>query len=104
MPVGLQGKRQSLLHFSHGQRRCARPGQSKRPLRGRMRGDKRDSSRLPRLHGCGWRTGEGVRDGSPSSDFGQRRGRAPNCGVQRVQSEEMGQREMESLNLPGAAP
>lgn len=104
MPAGLQGKRQSLLHFSHGQRRCARPGQSERPLPGRTRGDKRDSSRRPGLRGCGRRTGEGVRDGSPSSDFGKRRRRAPNCGVERVPSEEMGQRETESLNLPGAAP
>lgn len=49
----------------------------------RTRGAKRGSSRRPGLRGGGRRGGEGVRDGSPSSDFGQRRRRAPNCGVER---------------------
>lgn len=99
MPVGLRGKRQSLLHFAHGQRRRARPGQSERQLPERTRGAKRGSSRSPGLRGGGRRGGEGVRDGS---DFGQRRRRAPNCGVERVQSKEMGQTE--TPNPPGAAP
>ena len=67
-------------------------GPSRRSLLRRARGAKRGPSRCP-----GRKGGEGVRD---SPDFGQRRRRAPNCRVERVQSKEMGQRETESRNPP----
>lgn len=96
-PVGLRGERQSQPHF-RGQPRRAGPGQPQGPLPGRTRGAQRGSSRRPGHRGGG-RRGRS-RDGSPSSDFGRRRRRAPNCGVERVQSEAMGRRDEKSETPP----
>lgn len=97
MPVGLRGKRQSQLYFSHGQWRRARPGQSERTApreEERYQAGLFATPRAPRRRRAERRGGS--RDGSPSSDFRQRRRRAPNCRVERAQSEEMGQRDGKS--------
>lgn len=97
MPVGLPGKRQAPLYpsLSSG---AARGRDS---LTDRFAGGREVKSGA--LRNAPVR--RGVRGGSLSSDFELRRRRAPNCGVERVQSKEMGrEREGKSPNLPGAAP
>lgn len=59
MPVGLRGKRQSLLHFAHGQRRRVRPGQSERQL---PRGREVPSGVLPEAPGFAAAGGEEGRE------------------------------------------
>lgn len=97
MPVGLPGKRQPLLHPSLG----SGAARGRDSLTDRSPGGREVQSGA--LRNAPVR--RGVRGGSLSSDFELRRRQAPNCGIERVQSEEMGrERERESPNLPGAAP